>query len=71
MTGVAEPSSTTFGRVELHPGVSRLNMSTFYFSAFISICLLSFVNLIQPYLLTEILKVPLSEQGSVTGAILF
>ncbi len=70
MTGVAE-SRTTFGRVELHPGVSRLNMSTFYFSAFISICLLSFVNLIQPYLLTEILRVPLSEQGSVTGAILF
>ncbi|MFQ3632334.1 MFS transporter [Roseiflexus sp.] len=71
MTGIAEPKSATFGRVELHPGVSRLNMSTFYFSAFISICLLSFVNLIQPYLLTEILKVPLSEQGSVTGAILF
>jgi MFS family permease len=40
-------------------------------SAFITICLLSFVNLVQPYLLTEILKVPLAEQGNVTGTVLF
>jgi len=66
-----ETKGIVFGRVELHRGVSRLNMSAFYFSAFITICLLSFVNLVQPYLLTEILKVPLAEQGNVTGTVLF
>lgn len=66
-----ETKGIVFGRVELHRGVSRLNMSAFYFSAFITICLLSFVNLVQPYLLTEVLKVPLAEQGNVTGTVLF
>jgi len=71
MATATESKGIVFGRVELHHGVSRLNMSAFYFSAFITICLLSFVNLVQPYLLTEILKVPLAEQGNVTGTVLF
>jgi MFS family permease len=71
MTTGTESKGIVFGKVELFPGVSRLNMSAFYFSAFITICLLSFVNLVQPYLLTEILKVPLAEQGNVTGTVLF
>ena len=33
--------------------------------------MLSFVNVLQPYLLTELLNVPLAEQGSVTGTVLF
>lgn len=70
-TAPLQARGIVFGRVELHKGVSRLNMSTFYFSAFITICLLSFVNLVQPYLLTEVLKVPLAEQGNVTGTVLF
>lgn len=64
-------SGIVFGGVALYNGVTRKNLITFYFSAFATICLLSFVNVVQPYLLTEILHVPLAEQGSVTGTVLF
>jgi MFS family permease len=65
------PPAVKFGGVELHSGVSRKNMVAFYFSAFATICLLSFANLVQPYLLTEVLNVPLDQQGSVTGTVIF
>ncbi|MCL4868593.1 MAG: MFS transporter [Anaerolineae bacterium] len=68
---IETPPRTVFGGVELHRGISRANMVTFYYSAFATICFLSFANLVQPFLLTDILKVPLTEQGSVTGTLLF
>ena len=71
MTTKTATSNVVFGGVELHSGVTRRNMIAFYFSAFATICLLSFVNVVQPYLLTEILNVPLAEQGRVTGTVLF
>jgi len=71
MSNKTATSNVVIGGVELHSGVTRRNMIAFYFSAFATICLLSFVNVVQPYLLTEILKVPLAEQGSVTGTVLF
>lgn len=71
MTTKTATPNIVFGGVALYSGVTRRNMIAFYFSAFATICLLSFVNVVQPYLLTEILNVPLAEQGSVTGTVLF
>jgi MFS family permease len=71
MDNKTETSNIVFGGVELYSGVTRKNMLAFYFSAFATICLLSFINVVQPYLLTEMLQVPLAEQGSVTGTVLF
>lgn len=71
MNNTTTVNNVVFGGVELHSGVKRRNLVAFYFSAFATICLLSFVNVVQPYLLTEVLRVPLAEQGSVTGTVLF
>ncbi|HJP05604.1 MAG TPA: MFS transporter [Gammaproteobacteria bacterium] len=57
--------------VWLMPGVSRLNASTYFFCAFIFVTLVTFLNIVQPYILKEILHVPLDTLGSVTGYLNF
>ena len=56
-----------FGLFWLVPGISRLNATTFFFSSFMFVTLVTFMNFVQPYILDEILKVPAERQGSVTG----
>jgi MFS family permease len=53
------------------PGVSRLNVYTLLFGSFFGIAMMSFINASQPYLFTEILKIPESEQGSLAGDMTF
>jgi MFS family permease len=55
----------------LTPGISRLNATTYYFSAFIFVTLVTFLNFVQPFILTELLHVPIDQQGSVTGYLNF
>jgi len=57
--------------VRLAPGVSRANLLTLYYAAFVTIGLVSLVNFLQPYLLIENLKVPASRQGALTGQLGF
>ena len=52
-------------------GVSGLNMSTLLFGSFFGIAMMGFVNACQPYLFTEVLKVPLDEQGPLAGNLTF
>lgn len=57
--------------LRLAAGVGRGNVATYYFAAAMSICLLSFINLIQPFLLTNFLGIPVEEHGLVTGGLTF
>jgi MFS family permease len=60
-----------FGPFWLTPGVKRINAVTFFVSSFMFVTLVTFLNFVQPYILEEILHVPVGEQGSVTGYLNF
>lgn len=53
------------------PGVSRGNLLTLYYAAFVTIAFVSLVNFLQPYVLIENLRVPAARQGSLTGQLGF
>lgn len=56
-----------FGPIWLNPGVSRRNALTYFYAAFFTVGMLAFVSFMQPYLLTENLGIPESEQGTATS----
>ncbi|MGI9341340.1 MAG: MFS transporter [Gammaproteobacteria bacterium] len=60
-----------FGPFWLTPGVSRLNACTYFVSSFTFVTLVTFLNFVQPYILEEILNVPVENQGAVTGYLNF
>ena len=79
---MAEPVAKTFDESGLRigprrlnlwmmPGVSRLNVNTLLFGSFFGIAMMSFINASQPYLFTEIMKIPESEQGALAGDMTF
>ncbi len=49
------------------PGVTGINLSTMFFAAFGTMAMVSFMSFMQPYVLNELLKIPESEQGALTG----
>ena len=53
------------------PGVSRLNVYTLLFGSFFGIAMMSFINASQPYIFTEILKIPAEAQGQLAGDMTF
>lgn len=57
--------------MQLASGVGQGHITTYYFAAAMSICLLSFINLIQPFLLTNFLGIPVEQHGLVTGGLTF
>lgn len=59
------------GPLELQPGVTRANAVTLLGAAFLSIGVVTFLSVMQPYLLTENLRLPASEQGGATGILAF
>lgn len=60
-----------FATMNLLPGVSGFNMTTFYWACLTGILLSTFVPQLQPYLLTENLNIPESEQGRISGDLSF
>jgi len=59
------------GPIILQPGISRGNALTFIYAAFIGVTLNTFVNFFSPYVLTEQLGVLESEQGRISGDLVF
>jgi MFS family permease len=57
--------------IHIATGVSLGNMSTLLFGSFFGIAMMSFINACQPYLFTEVLKVPTDEQGPLAGNLTF
>lgn len=59
------------GPIELAPGISRFNAITYFYACFICIGVLAGMNFIQGYILTEMLAIPISNQGTVSGNLAF
>jgi MFS family permease len=55
------------GPVQLGQGITRFNFWSFMYASFICIGVLAGMNMLQPYVLTEILQIPRSVQGTVSG----
>ncbi|MGI9331414.1 MAG: MFS transporter [Gammaproteobacteria bacterium] len=51
----------------MQPGVRPKHLFALYFASFFGIASMSFMNTSQPYIMTEILNIPLSEQGNLSG----
>jgi MFS family permease len=66
-----DPAGLKFGPFWLTPGVSKKNACTSFFCSWVFVTLVTFLNFVQPYLLEEILHVPIDQQGSVTGYLNF
>ncbi len=59
------------GPIELAPGISRFNAITYFYACFICIGVLAGMNFIQGYILTEMLSIPISNQGTISGNLAF
>ena len=59
------------GPIELAAGISRFNAVTYFYACFICIGVLAGMNFIQGYILTEMLAIPRSGQGTISGNLAF
>jgi MFS family permease len=67
----ADESGVRFGPFWLTPGIGRGNALVLLFTGFSLICLFTFNSFVQPYLLQEVLHVPMDQQGSLIGILGF
>lgn len=68
---LSPPVVQRFIGLRMTDGIRRLNLGAYFLACALTICLLSFVNQIQPFLLTNFLGIPVAEQGVVTGGLTF
>jgi MFS family permease len=61
------PDGARLGPFRFAPGWSRGNAATVWLASFFTIGLSAFMSFLQPYLLNEVLRIPLAEQGRLTG----
>ncbi len=66
-----DSSGVSFGPFWLTPGIRPVNAIAFFFSSFMFVTLVTFLNFVQPYVLNEILQIPPEQQGRVTGMLNF
>ncbi len=59
------------GPIKLAEGISRFNAVTYLYSCIICIGILAGLNFIQPYILSVVLEIPRSEQGTISGSLAF
>lgn len=64
---ISSIQSKKWGPVQLNSGVSPGNMFVYVFGFLFTMLFSTFVPQAQPYILTEILKIPASEQGVLSG----
>jgi MFS family permease len=65
------PACASLGPFWFAPGWSRGNAATVWLASFFTIGLAAFMSFLQPYLLNEVLRIPLAEQGRLTGSLGF
>jgi len=61
------PACASLGPFRFAPGWSRGNAATVWLASFFTIGLAAFLSFLQPYLLNAVLRIPLAEQGRLTG----
>ncbi len=59
------------GPIKLAEGISRFNAITYLYACIICIGILAGLNFIQPYILSVVLDIPRSEQGTLSGSLAF
>ena len=59
------------GPIKLAEGISRFNAVTYLYACIICIGILAGLNFIQPYILSVVLDIPRSEQGTISGSLAF
>ncbi len=64
---MSKPAALKLGPLLFQPGVNGPNLTTMLFAAFGTMAIVSFMGFMQPYVLTELLRIPASQQGSITG----
>jgi MFS family permease len=62
-----DPAGLKFGPLWFRPGLTGTNVLTVNFAAFCTIAVITFMSFAQPYVLTEILNIPVERQGTLTG----
>ena len=67
----APADSIRFGPIWLSPGITRINVMTKFWTAFVTITVLSGASVLQGYILTEHLNIPRAQQGTISGEISF
>lgn len=63
----ADRSGIRFGPFWIRPGLTRTNVAAVMFASFMTVAMIVVMSLMQPYILTEIVRIPAAEQGEVTG----
>ena len=63
----SSPTHSKFGPVRIMPTITAKNMIVYYFSTVTALMLFTFLPQVQPFLLTELLAIPESEQGVISG----
>ena len=56
-----------FGPVRMMPNVTATNMVVYYISTITALMMFTFLPQVQPFILTELLAIPESEQGVISG----
>ncbi|MCG5525040.1 MFS transporter [Ectothiorhodospira haloalkaliphila] len=72
-TTASEPphSAHRIGPIYLAPGVMPFHGWTFFYAGFVSIGLIVFITIGQTYILNEHLNIPIEEQGTLSGDLVF
>lgn len=65
------PFGPAFLHLRIAGGLSAGNFAALLFGSFFGIAMMGFINASQPYLFTEVLKVPAAEQGPLAGNLTF
>jgi MFS family permease len=66
-----EPEGIRVGFLWLAPGISRGNLYAFFYTAFSTIGLLTFVSVATTLVLNTHLKIPTDQQGTISGQLVF
>jgi MFS family permease len=64
---MTDSAGVKVGPLHLADGVTKFNFWSFLYASFIVIGMLAGMNILQPYVLTEILQIPRAQQGTVSG----
>jgi MFS family permease len=68
-TAPPDPAGLKIGPYWFTPGITHLNIATCLFAVGAALAMMTFMNFVQPYVLTEILDIPPEQQGKLTGSL--
>ncbi len=71
MTDSQAQAGLKIGPIQLAPGITRVNFAALVYASIAANTLMSFINLIQPLILEEVLQIPGDRQGTVSGNLTF